>query len=124
MTTVLRKLTVTLLMFNFAIAFLGGATITDGWNQNPSTGIQQEVTQTNDAAKEVQSERTSLSDSFSGGMIASVGKITGLDDTIFALPVLLANMGVPGWIIDFATGPMYLMVALDIIGLIRGMVIN
>lgn len=121
---IIRKLTILVLVANLAASFLITAGVAASYDTKPDTGIDESVNESQQAAKDIQSKRTSLSDSFSGGMIATVGKLTNLDNTLFALPTLLTNMQIPGWIVDFATGPLYIAMAFDLLSIIRGVMIE
>lgn len=121
---IIRKLTILVLVTNFAAAFLMTAGVGASYGVHPQPGIDKSVQDSQDAAENISSKRTSLSDSFSGGMIASVGKLMQLDSTLFALPVLLENLGVPAWIVDFSTAPLYIALAFDVASIIRGVVIQ
>lgn len=121
---IIRKLTILVVVTNLAASFLITAGVGATYDQRPDPGIDSSVGDSQAAAENISSKRTSLSDSFSGGMIATVGKLTALDDSVFALPVLLENIGIPGWIVDFATGPLYIAMAFDLLGIIRGVFIE
>lgn len=121
---IIRKLAILTIALTFASAFLIQAGVVSDFGTRPQPGAGSAVSDSQAAASNISSERTSLRDSFSGGMIATVGKITQLDDTIFALPTVLTNLAIPNWIVDFVTGPLLIATAFDILSIIRGVIIQ
>lgn len=116
----IKQMVIIFFMVNLAFGALGAAGFDSAYGTNEELGVEESMNDTRNAAQDMESKRTSLSDSFSGGMIASIGKLTSLDDSLFAIPVALANLGFPGFLIDLFTGPLYVVAAFEIAEYVRG----
>jgi len=52
--------------------------------------------------------------------IAAISLVVDLLAIAFAGPVLFSNLGVPDFIVTFLFAPLYLVVAIDIVAILRG----
>lgn len=117
---IIRKVTIAMIALNAAIAFLAAAGAASAWGVQMQTGIGDTVEQVNDAAEEIGSGPVGLIEAVSGMGIAAITLIVDLVEIAFAGPRLLQNMGVPSFITTFIFAPLYVVVAIDIVAILRG----
>jgi len=117
---IIRKVTIAMVALNAAIAFLAAAGAASAWGVQMQTGIGDTVEQVNDAAEEIGSGPVGLIEAVSGLGIAAITLIVDLVEIAFAGPRLLENMGTPSFITGFVFAPLYVVVAIDIVAILRG----
>ena len=116
---ILRKITIIMMVANAAGAFLIAAGAPAVWGMSPETGIEGTTDAVNESASEITTERGGSGDLFGivSGAISTARQIAQLP---FAAPLLLLNLGVPEFIVSFIFAPLYVVVSLDMISLMRG----
>lgn len=117
---IIRKITVMLVMLNAAAAFLIAAGSGSVYGIEMETGISSTVESVESAAESVGSGPVGLIDALGGATVAAVSGIDSLITMAFAAPTLFSNLGVPGFIVAFVFAPLYVVVALDMIAVLRG----
>jgi hypothetical protein len=120
MANIIRLLVIVLVVANAGAVFMANAGAAEVWGIEPQTGIGGAVDDARSDAQSISSGQVGVTD-LGGSMVATVGYVTGLDNTIFAAPTLLSNLGVSGFIVDFAFGPLYVVVGFGLLSIIRGM---
>lgn len=117
---IIRKITIIMFMANAAANFLKAAGAQEVWGVTAEPGVGQEVQRANESAAEIGSGPVGLIDALGGATVAAVDALAGLFSIIFAAPTLLLNVGVPTFIVTFVFAPLYLIVAIDVIAILRG----
>lgn len=118
---IIRRALVILLMMNAAATFLVFAGSGAVWGVEMQTGIQSEVEQVNQSAQTIGSGPVGLIEAVGGLAVAAVSAIVKMLGLItVGGPMMLGNIGVPDYIVAFVFGPIYVVVALDLITIIRG----
>jgi len=118
---IIRKVTIAFICLNAALVFLSAAGAAEAWGVDMNGGgISDTVEQVNSAAEEIGSGPVGLVESVAGMGIAAVTLIVDLVEMAFAGPRLLDNMGVPDFVVAFIFAPLYVVVAIDIVAILRG----
>ena len=117
---IFRKITIIMFVTNAAVNFLNAAGLREVWGVQPQTGIGEEASRAQQAAESVGSGPLGLIDALGGATVAAIDAMTSLFAIIFAAPTLLANLGVPTFIVTFIFAPLYIVVAIDVIAILRG----
>jgi len=117
---IIRKITIMMIALNASIAFLGAAGAGAVWGINMETGIGDTVDQVQNSAEKIGSGPVGLIEAVTGMAIAAISLVVDLVEIAFAGPRLFQNLGVPKWITSFIFGPLYLVVALDMVAILRG----
>jgi hypothetical protein len=117
---ILRKVTIMMFTLNASITFLAAAGSGEVWGVEMESGIGSTANKVENAAQNVGSGPLGVVDAVAGLTIAALDIVTGLLDIIFAAPTMFANLGVPGFIVAFVFAPLYIVVALDMVALLRG----
>ena len=117
---IIRKITIMMLALNAAVAFLGAAGAAEALGVQQETGLSDTVAQVQESAEEIGSGPVGLIEAVTGMAIAAITLVTDLLEIAFAAPVLFGNLGVPDFIVSFLFAPLYLVVAIDIVAILRG----
>lgn len=117
---ILRQITVMMLVANAAAAFLRNAGSGEVWGIEQETAIGGIVSDVNSAAESLGSGPVGLVDAIGGATVAAVSAVADILDVIFAFPLLAHSLGVPGFIVTFVAAPLYVVVAIDVIAILRG----
>lgn len=120
---ILRKITMLVVMANATAFFLMAGGAVQVYGINPQTGVDQEVNETEQNAKQIQDDQSVL-ESVVGAMQTAVNGVTELLAAPFAAPTLMLNLGVPQFITAFIWAPLYIAASIDVLGIIRGMEIR
>lgn len=113
------NLVIFLILLNAAAGFL----VASGWTEDvgvtPEPGGDEHVENTTNASQNVKPSGGLLGTLFA--LFNSVTKsFQAMIGIVFAGPLLLANLGIPNWVLGFFFAPLYFIVALDIIYLLVG----
>jgi hypothetical protein len=117
---IIRKVTIMMLALNAAVAFLGAAGAAEAYGIQQETGISDTVDQVQSSAETIGSGPVGLIEAVTGMAIAAISLVVDLLAIAFAGPVLFSNLGVPDFIVTFLFAPLYLVVAIDIVAILRG----
>jgi len=117
---IIRRSLVILLMLNAAAVFLVAAGSGSVWGIELQTGMGAIVEEVNSAAQNITSGPVGLIQAVGGLAIAAVSLVVSLLTLVFAAPLLFQNLGVPTFITTFLFAPLYIVVALDLVTIIRG----
>jgi len=109
-----------MVVLNAAIAFLGAAGAAQAWGVQQETGISDTVSQVQSAAEDIGSGPVGPIEAVSGMGIAAISLIVNLTEIAFAGPRLFNNLGVPEFVTGFIFAPLYIVVAIDIVAILRG----
>lgn len=120
---IIRTLTILIIMANAATGFLVAAGVVDVYGIEPESGVDQEVNETNENAKEIEDDQ-SVIESVVGTAITAVNSLQNLLAVPFAAPILALNLGVPSFIVSFVFAPLYIAAAIDVLSVIRGIEIR
>jgi len=120
-----KELVIVLICVNAAAAAMTacnpGPCLVQEMGAGPQTGIDQTVEGANDASESVQA--TQDSESFGGiiDIIRATGDIIGqIFGIAFAFPILLNNVGLPGWAVALVSAPVYVVAGITLISFLRG----
>lgn len=113
------NLVIALILLNAAAGFL----VASGWTADagvsPEPGGDEHVSNVTNESNDVRASGGNLGTLF--GLFQTVtGGFQDMLSIVFAGPLLLANLGVPNWILGFVFAPLYFIVAVDIIYLLVG----
>jgi hypothetical protein len=112
------------MVFMVCVAAASSAVVASGLGgelgMTPQTGIQDDVQQSEDKFKEYDASRSGDDTSFIGSVISGVDKTIETYQIIFALPTLLTNMGLPGWLAALIGAPAYFLFGLFVVYMITG----
>jgi hypothetical protein len=117
---IVRKVTIMTLALNAAVAFLASAGAADAWGVNMNTGLSDTVSQVQNSAQSISSGPVGLIEAATGMAVAAISLITDLLEIAFAAPTLLNNIGAPPFITAFFFAPLYIVVAIDMVAILRG----
>jgi hypothetical protein len=96
-----------------------------GWGAetgvSPNPGISEQTQTINESLSDVQAERQEGASSFLGGTVAAANSLVSALSAMLILPVALQNLGVPGWIATPLSLPLYVIVGVFVVQVIRGM---
>lgn len=118
---ILRYLTIMLVVANAAGGFLIAAGAGQVYDMSPEPGVDDEVQRANENAREIQDEQLGAAESVVGPTITGIDAIDALLSAPFAAPILLLNLGIPQFIVEFTFAPLYVAASIDIAFMIRGM---
>lgn len=117
---IVRKVTIMTMALNAAVTFLAAAGSEAVWGIEYETGIGDTVTSVTESAKTITSGPSGFFDAVTGMTLAALNLLVDLLQLPFAAPTMLLNMGVPQFIVVFVFAPLYVVVAIDIIAILRG----
>lgn len=117
---IIRRISIMLFAANAAAAFLAEAGSGRVWGIEQETGINYLAEDVEAAAQSIGSGPLGLIDALGGVAVAAISLVTDLTEIIFAAPILLNSLGTPSWIVTFVFAPLYIVVAFDIIAIMRG----
>jgi hypothetical protein len=109
-----------MMMANAAAAFLAAAGSGTVWGIETETGLASTAEAVDSSAQSIGSGPVGLVDAVAGVTIAAITALNEILSIAFAAPTLFTNLGVPGFITGFVFAPLYVMVAIDIIAILRG----
>lgn len=115
-----RKVTIITLALNGAVNFLAAAGSAEVWGISYELGVGETIESAQQAAQEVGSGPSGFFDAAVGMTIAAISLFADLLQIPFAAPTMLLNVGVPAFIVTFLFVPLYVVVAIDIIAILRG----
>ena len=117
---IIRKITIITIALNASVVFLANIGSAEVWGIEMSPGIGETVSEVQSVAQNISAGPSGVFDAMVGLVLASITLVVDLLQLPFALPILASNLGVPPEINAFVFGPLYLVVAIDIVAIMRG----
>lgn len=112
-----------LVVFLFFLNAAAGLLVASGWAGDagiqPQPGGDTAIEQANSSAAAVQASG-GLGQTLYGLFISVSGTFRSIIGAVTAGPVMLANLGVPGWLVGFVFAPMYLFIGIDMMFMLTG----
>jgi len=88
-------------------------------NMDPSVGGGEQLDKSQSNAEEVSSSQ-GTDDTLFGSFASAAGTVVGLFKGVFALELMLLNLGLPGFLVTFIIAPLSVIVGLDVLYTITG----
>jgi len=117
---IIRKVTIMMLVLHASLLFLAAAGAGEVYGVEMQSGVSQAIAAANDAAAEIGSGPVGIIEAVAGVTLAAVQLISSVAQIAFAGPQLFNNLGVPAFITTFFWAPLYVMVAIDFVSIMRG----
>lgn len=117
---IVRKITIMMIALNASVAFIAAAGGDAVWGVEMATGIGDTVSEVQSAAESIGSGPVGLIEAVTGMGIAALTLIVDLVEIAFAGPILFQNLGVPEFVTAFVFAPLYIVVAIDMVAILRG----
>lgn len=108
------RLVIFLLFLNAgAGAFVASGTAAD-WGVSPTVGGDDALQQANQSATSIQGDG-GFAQTLFGAFAGAANAFEGIFSVVFAGPLMIANLGVPSWLVTFVFAPAYLLVGIDLV---------
>ena len=106
-----------LVFLNAAAALLGASGVAADIGVQPDVGGGDAIQKANQSAQSLDSSSEGVQTTFIGNAISAAKTAASSFSVVYAGPSMIANLGVPGWMVAFIFAPMYFVVALDIMSI-------
>jgi len=104
-----------LVFLNGAAALMGAAGVTDAMGVQPEVGGDETINQAQENSQNVSAGADAVQTTFIGNVVEAAKTAGKVFSVVYAGPQMISNLGVPTWLTAFIFGPMYFVVALDVL---------
>jgi hypothetical protein len=117
---IIRKVTIMMVVLHASLLFLAAAGAGEVFGVSMQSGVGEAVASANNAAEDIGSGPVGVVEAVAGVTIAALQLVASVLQVAFAGPQLFRNLGVPGFITAFFWFPLYIVVAIDFVSIMRG----
>jgi len=115
MTRITTTLLVFLILSNGAITVMEGSGLSDDIGVTLAPGVSNEVSELTTQAQDGFSASEGIGDTLFALFAAAFSLVSLFVQSLWALPVMLLNVGFPVWIVVPLTTPLYLIATLEVL---------
>lgn len=104
-----------LVFLNGAAGVMAASGVGDAIGTQPDVGNTEQLQQANESAQSIGAGSEGVQTTFIGNAISAAKTVASAFSVVYAAPQMFYNLGVPLWLVGFFFGPMYFVVAFDIV---------
>jgi hypothetical protein len=108
------RVVVFLLFLNAAAGAFVASGAAGDWGISPTPGGDEVIEQANESATSIQGDG-GFAQTLFGAFAGAANAFESIFAVVFAGPLMLSNLGVPGWLVGFVFAPAYLLVGIDLV---------
>lgn len=120
MTRVTTTLLIFLVLMNGAVGIMSSSGLQDDLGVALAPGVTDSVDSAVNTAKDGFTANSGFADTLIALILSALKLFSALIQSVFALPKMLINLGIPSWIVVPVSLPLYIIAALEFVFLATG----